>query len=150
MKYQQNEMSYTECSNIQNIPYEPFLTNYHVDMYSRAGLHRIKYVQRTNHIFDFASLNISYISISNDAFANHPLTPIGVGLKLNNLNTTPCLLTHYHVSGYRYTLSLSSLWAKWGDIPDSKVHGANLGPTWVLSDPDGPYVDPMNLAIRDF
>ena len=22
-------------------------------------------------------------------------------------------------------------------IPDSKVHGANMGPTWVLSDPDG-------------
>ena len=34
-------------------------------------------------------------------------------------------------------------------IPDSKVHGANMGPTWVLSVPDGPHVDPMNLAIRD-
>ena len=34
-------------------------------------------------------------------------------------------------------------------IPDSKVHGANMGPTWVLSDPDGPHVGPMNLAIRD-
>ena len=34
-------------------------------------------------------------------------------------------------------------------IPDSKVHGANIGPTWVLSAPDGPHVGPMNLAIRD-
>ena len=34
------------------------------------------------------------------------------------------------------------------DIPDSKVHGANMGPTWFLSAPDGPYVGPMNLAIR--
>ena len=34
-------------------------------------------------------------------------------------------------------------------IPDSKVHGANMGPTWVLSDPDGPHVGPMSLAIRD-
>ena len=34
-------------------------------------------------------------------------------------------------------------------IPDSKVHGANMGPTWVLSAPDGPYVGPMNLANRD-
>ena len=34
--------------------------------------------------------------------------------------------------------------------PDSKVHGANMGPTWVLSAPDGPHVSPMNLAIRDF
>ena len=32
--------------------------------------------------------------------------------------------------------------------PDSKVHGANMGPNWVLSDPDGLHVGPMNLAIR--
>ena len=31
--------------------------------------------------------------------------------------------------------------------PDSKFHGANMGPTWVLSAPDGPHVGPMNLAI---
>ena len=30
---------------------------------------------------------------------------------------------------------------------DSKVHGANMGPTWALSAPDGPHVGPMNLAI---
>ena len=34
-------------------------------------------------------------------------------------------------------------------IPDSNVHGANTGPTWVLSAPDGPHVGPMNYAIRD-
>ena len=33
-------------------------------------------------------------------------------------------------------------------VPDSKVHWANMGPTWVLSAPDGPYVGPTNLAIR--
>ena len=32
-------------------------------------------------------------------------------------------------------------------LPDSKVHGANMGPTWVLSAPDGPHGRPMNLAI---
>ena len=31
--------------------------------------------------------------------------------------------------------------------PDSKVHGANMGPTWDRQDPDGPHVGPMNLAI---
>ena len=35
------------------------------------------------------------------------------------------------------------------NIPDSKVHGANMGPTWVRSAPDGPHVGPMNLAIGD-
>ena len=34
--------------------------------------------------------------------------------------------------------------------PNSKVSGANMGPTWALSAPDGPHVDPMNLAIRDY
>ena len=34
------------------------------------------------------------------------------------------------------------------DFPDSKVHGANMGPTWVLSAPAGPHVGPMNFAIR--
>ena len=32
--------------------------------------------------------------------------------------------------------------------PDSKVHGVNIGPNWVLSGPDVPHVGPMNLAIR--
>ena len=38
----------------------------------------------------------------------------------------------------------------WWYIPDSKVHGANMGPTWVLSAPDGPHVGHMNFAIRLF
>ena len=32
--------------------------------------------------------------------------------------------------------------------PDSKVHGANMAPTWVLSAPDEPHDGPTNLAIR--
>ena len=28
------------------------------------------------------------------------------------------------------------------------VHGANMGPNWVLSAPDGPHVGPIYLAIR--
>ena len=35
-------------------------------------------------------------------------------------------------------------------ISDSKVHGANMGATWVLEAPDGPHVGPMNLAISDY
>ena len=31
---------------------------------------------------------------------------------------------------------------------DSKVHGANMRPTWGLLAPDGPNVGPMNLATR--
>ena len=32
--------------------------------------------------------------------------------------------------------------------PDSKVHGASMGPIWGRQDPDGPHVGPMNFAIR--
>ena len=31
--------------------------------------------------------------------------------------------------------------------PDSKVHGANMGPIWDRQDPGGPHVSPMNFAI---
>ena len=33
--------------------------------------------------------------------------------------------------------------------PDSKVHGTKMGPTWVLSAPDGPHVGPMKFAFRE-
>ena len=33
--------------------------------------------------------------------------------------------------------------------PDSKVHEAYMGPTWVLSAPGRPHIGPMNLAITD-
>ena len=31
--------------------------------------------------------------------------------------------------------------------PDSKVHGANMGPTWGRQDPGGPHVGHLYLAI---
>ena len=30
-----------------------------------------------------------------------------------------------------------------------KVHEANMGPTWGRQAPGGPYVGPINIAIRD-
>ena len=33
------------------------------------------------------------------------------------------------------------------DYPDSKVHGASMGPIWGRQDPIGPHVGPMNLDI---
>ena len=33
--------------------------------------------------------------------------------------------------------------------PDSKVHGAIMGPIWGRQVPGGAYVGPMNLAIRE-
>ena len=44
-------------------------------------------------------------------------------------------------------MSQPDTWLALAD-PESKVHGANMGPSWVLSALDGPHVGPMNLAIR--
>ena len=46
------------------------------------------------------------------------------------------IITQYLIQSYKET------------YPDSKNHGANMGPTWVLLAPGGPHVGPMNLAIR--
>ena len=47
-----------------------------------------------------------------------------------------------NLSGYR-------LWYA-HDNSDSKVHGANMGPTWGRQDPGGSPVGPMNLAILEY
>ena len=52
-----------------------------------------------------------------------------------------------HVTGLLYNESAGPTDSLYREPPDSKVHGANMGPTWVLSAPDEPHVDPMNLAI---
>ena len=52
---------------------------------------------------------------------------------------------------YMKTIVSCGFWVKLCPVhacPDSKVHGANVGPTWVLSAPDGPHVGPMDFAIR--
>ena len=52
------------------------------------------------------------------------------------------------VCSYKLVISLGVICGLWLRDPDNKVHGANMGPTWVLSAPDGPHVGPMNFAIR--
>ena len=34
-------------------------------------------------------------------------------------------------------------------LPDSKVHVANMGPTWAPPAPGGPHGGPINFAIRE-
>ena len=60
---------------------------------------------------------------------------------------TSCLIIP---STFFYEQILTKLvWIESMDMyPDSKVHGANMGPIYVLSVPDGPHAGCMNLAIR--
>ena len=64
----------------------------------------------------------------------------GIWLKINVFHSLRCICKCHlwHIGNFCQD-----------SIPDSKVHGANMGLTWVLSAPDGPHVGPMNLAIRD-
>ena len=56
-------------------------------------------------------------------------------------------LTYEAQCGAVITRCTQSSQNTFNSYPDSKVHGANMGPTWVLSAPDGPHVGFMNLAI---
>ena len=47
------------------------------------------------------------------------------------------------------SVSLSVLCYYQNSIPDSKVHGANMGPIYGRQDPGGPHVGPMKFAIWD-
>ena len=62
-----------------------------------------------------------------------------------------CYVKKYTYIVLQYSIaSLKCYWETttwWEPYPDSKVHGTNMGPTWVLSAPDGPHVGPMNLVI---
>ena len=53
------------------------------------------------------------------------------------LNRAVDWITTYHMA--------QEIWRN--RVPDSKVYGANMGPTWVLSAPFGPHVGPMDIAI---
>ena len=55
---------------------------------------------------------------------------------------------------YLNWLNLSELFQwQWGNCisiinyPDSKIHGASMGPTWGQQDPGGPHVGHVKLAI---
>ena len=78
--------------------------------------------------------NITTIYILKHDLYPWRLLPKGCGSSLSNSNT------------YRWIV-----WANhcWHLIPDSKVHGTNMGPTWAPSAPGGPHDGPINLAKRD-
>ena len=58
----------------------------------------------------------------------------------------------WNPSSWRKTkdsFTIQDCWWHWQHKTTQVVHGANMGPTWVLSAHDGPHVGPMNLATRD-
>ena len=68
--------------------------------------------------------------------------------RLNCLFSLRCILITIVWIMWINTLARMYIYNHCIPSPQSKVHGANMGPTWVLSAPDGPHVGPRNLAIR--
>ena len=69
---------------------------------------------------------------------------------MKEIQNGPNWQTLYMCSEIVYLEALLDTLKKSHVYPDSQIHGANMGPTWVLSAPDGPHVGPMNPAIRVF
>ena len=60
------------------------------------------------------------------------------------ISAEPC---YQNYPQYTSNANMTVLHWVWNDIPDSQVHGANMGPIWGRQDPGGPHVGPMKLAI---
>ena len=62
----------------------------------------------------------------------------------------PCMIFCIDIMASQQLIwPITNQWRKFGNNPDSQDHGANMGPTWVLSAPGGPHVSLMHLAIRE-
>ena len=59
----------------------------------------------------------------------------------------PWFTTSYGVTGPKWIKQYDKLMLLTHEVPDSKVNGANTGPTWGRQDPVGPHVGHINLVI---
>ena len=65
-----------------------------------------------------------------------------------NMLTEPRhIITMGHMSLYCQLAREGLCVAPFTDIPDIKVHGANLGPIWGRQDPGGPHFVPINFVV---
>ena len=57
------------------------------------------------------------------------------------------LVPSWHQDGMGQSAYIRNTQRNVNSSPDSKAHGANMGPIWGRQDPGGPHVGPMNFAI---
>ena len=79
---------------------------------------------------------------------------IFVFLTLNRIGRRPIIAGLFFLGAVALLLTMAvpegcllGILDRVGDVPDSKVHGAYMGPTWGRQDPGGPHVCPMIIAI---
>ena len=76
------------------------------------------------------------------------MTPIFIGL--NVFRSVPSRSSiYYHINNQIINTNVINCSRQTGSdtSPDSKVHGAKMGPIWGRQDPGEPHGGPMNLAI---
>ena len=73
----------------------------------------------------------------------------GVILPLAFRTTGVCCCSPLTVVIWTLALVAKEVYKMKSSSPDSKIHGANIGPIWGRQDPGGSHVGPMNLAIWD-
>ena len=79
-----------------------------------------------------------------------PMSLLTVSAQSNNYMFLITSKWNENNNRYRYLVIINRIrFRRKIPIPDNKVHGANMKPTWVLSAPDLPHVGPMNFATRD-
>ena len=96
---------------------------------------------------------ITNIFIPTKLFLLHFSEPLSVFFRLatsgNIYLCLPSLPTYGSQSTFAVSIVGVILTETFIHTPNNKVHGANMGPTCVLSSPGGPHVGPMNRAVWD-
>ena len=82
-----------------------------------------------------------WIQSCTDCLPNFEVTTLRILFWLRHLDGYTCVVE------CRTVALMERLARSMQPYPDSKVHGANMGPIWGLQDTGGPHVDPMNFAI---
>ena len=100
---------------------------YAICLFVKCGI--ILYFRQGSKVEQFQWLVIPCINIFEKKISSSP-----------SLSLTIVTHSHHHHPNTVLLVLLTS--------PDSKIHGAKMWPTWVLSAPEEPHDGPMNLAIR--
>ena len=73
---------------------------------------------------------------------------LAMELRLSYTNPLICRVAHIAGQSYDCLHASEAVLMNMGkEYPDSKAHGANMGPIWGRQDPGGTHVGPMNFAI---
>ena len=108
------------------------------------GIHHHLQVDSPHKGLVMCSLDVSLMLAWTSCWTN---SPVGSDLRYFKIHATS---HHFYEISCTLSKHQSKLFSRhWCPMlfPDSKVHGANMGPIWGWQDPGGPHVGPMNFAI---